>query len=89
MAKASSAAKPAKSMPLNVINNETEKAELLDAVRADIGDCTRCHLSKERTNIVLVPGNLDADIMFIGEGPGADEDEQGLPFVRTRRTTAQ
>jgi uracil-DNA glycosylase family 4 len=81
MANVSSAAKPAKSAPLNVINNESGKAGLLDAVRADIGDCTRCRLSKERTNIVFGTGNLDADIMFIGEGPGADEDEQGLPFV--------
>src|SRR6266404_6792885 len=81
MAKASSAAKPAKSTSLNVINNETGKAGLLDAVRADIGDCTRCRLSKQRTNIVFGTGNFDADIMFIGEGPGADEDEQGLPFV--------
>jgi uracil-DNA glycosylase family 4 len=75
MAKSSTAAKP-----LPVINNQG-KAELLEAVRADIGDCTRCRLSKERTNIVFGTGNMDADIMFVGEGPGADEDEQGLPFV--------
>src|SRR5207302_1215899 len=82
MAKTSSATSVAKVKPLPVIQQlSSEKGELLDAVRADIGDCTRCRLSKERTNIVFGTGNLDADIMFIGEGPGADEDEQGLPFV--------
>src|SRR5882757_5698448 len=84
MAKSSVSAKPAKSAskPLAVINNEASgKAGALEAVRADIGDCTRCRLSKERTNIVFGTGNMDADIMFVGEGPGADEDEQGLPFV--------
>ncbi|MCU1307349.1 MAG: Uracil-DNA glycosylase, family 4, partial [Acidobacteriaceae bacterium] len=82
MAKSSSAASAAKAKPLPVIQQvSSEKSELLDAVRADIGDCTRCRLSKERTNIVFGTGNLDADIMFVGEGPGADEDEQGLPFV--------
>ncbi|MCU1309168.1 MAG: phage polymerase-related protein [Candidatus Angelobacter sp.] len=82
MAKTSSATSAAKAKPLPVIQQvSSEKGELLDAVRADIGDCTRCRLSKERTNIVFGTGNLDADIMFVGEGPGADEDEQGLPFV--------
>src|SRR5262249_61811259 len=53
----------------------------LAAIREDIGDCTRCRLHKGRKNIVFGVGNVDADIMFIGEGPGADEDEQGEPFV--------
>src|SRR5438445_11747190 len=76
-------AKPAKSKSLPIIEAQAseDKAVALDAVRADIGDCTRCRLSKGRTNIVFGTGNVDADIMFIGEGPGADEDEQGLPFV--------
>jgi uracil-DNA glycosylase family 4 len=81
MAKTHNVAQPAESKPLKVINQENGKAGLLDAVRADIGDCTRCRLSKQRTNIVFGTGNLDAEIMFVGEGPGADEDEQGLPFV--------
>ena len=66
------------STPLPVINN---KSAALDAIREDIGDCTRCRLAKERKQIVFGVGNLDADIMFVGEGPGADEDEQGEPFV--------
>src|SRR5438477_8712555 len=53
----------------------------LRAIREDIGDCTRCGLSRGRKNIVFGVGNPKADIMFIGEGPGADEDQQGLPFV--------
>jgi DNA polymerase len=53
----------------------------LRAIREDIGDCTRCRLSRGRKNIVFGVGNPRADIMFIGEGPGADEDEQGEPFV--------
>ncbi len=53
----------------------------LQVIREDIGDCTRCRLSQGRKNIVFGAGNENADIMFVGEGPGADEDEQGLPFV--------
>lgn len=53
----------------------------LRAISEDIGDCTRCRLSKGRKNIVFGTGNIHAELMFVGEGPGADEDEQGLPFV--------
>jgi DNA polymerase len=55
--------------------------EELSAIRADIGDCRRCKLASSRRNIVFGAGNPHADLMFIGEAPGADEDEQGLPFV--------
>jgi uracil-DNA glycosylase len=58
-----------------------DKPAALRAIREDIGDCTRCRLHKGRKNIVFGVGNADADIMFVGEGPGADEDEQGEPFV--------
>jgi DNA polymerase len=51
------------------------------AIRADIGDCRLCRLHKGRTNLVFGTGNPQAELMFIGEGPGADEDAQGLPFV--------
>lgn len=44
-------------------------------------NCKKCKLCTNRTNIVFGDGNKEADIMFIGEGPGADEDKQGLPFV--------
>jgi uracil-DNA glycosylase len=43
--------------------------------------CTRCPLSETRTNVVFGAGNSDADLMFVGEAPGAEEDRQGLPFV--------
>jgi DNA polymerase len=57
-------------------------AEALAAVRAEIGDCTRCKLHTQgRTQIVFGVGNPDADLMFVGEAPGADEDAQGIPFV--------
>jgi len=50
-------------------------------VRAELGDCQRCGLCERRTNIVFGDGNPNADLMFIGEGPGEHEDRQGLPFV--------
>lgn len=54
----------------------------LREIREDIGDCTRCRLHKQgRTQIVFGVGNARAELMFIGEAPGADEDEQGEPFV--------
>ena len=53
----------------------------LKLIRADLGDCTRCKLHKGRTKIVFGVGNPRAELMFVGEGPGADEDAQGEPFV--------
>lgn len=59
-----------------------ERAASLSAVRADIGDCTRCPLAYAgRRTIVFGDGDPNAKLMFVGEGPGADEDESGLPFV--------
>ncbi len=55
--------------------------ETLEQVRADLGDCQRCKLAGGRHNIVFGEGNRHAELVFVGEGPGADEDEQGLPFV--------
>lgn len=55
--------------------------ESLDEVRARLGDCRRCPLCEGRSTIVFGDGNPDADILFIGEGPGAEEDKRGLPFV--------
>ena len=54
---------------------------LLQAVREELGDCTRCKLSAGRNKIVFGSGNPNADLVFVGEGPGKDEDEQGFPFV--------
>lgn len=58
-----------------------DKPAALKLVREDIGDCTRCRLHKGRTNLVFGVGNVNADLMFVGEGPGADEDAKGEPFV--------
>lgn len=58
-----------------------DKITVLKQIREDIGDCTRCRLHAGRKNIVFGVGNPDAEIMFVGEGPGADEDIQGEPFV--------
>lgn len=65
----------------SMFDNIAEVKETLDAIRADLGDCKRCKLSPTRKNIVFGSGNPQAELMFIGEAPGADEDEQGLPFV--------
>ena len=53
----------------------------LEGVRAWLGECTRCRLSGERTRIVFGDGDPSADLLFVGEGPGEQEDLQGLPFV--------
>lgn len=53
----------------------------INALRAEIGDCQRCKLGQHRRHIVLGSGNPEASLMFVGEAPGADEDEQGEPFV--------
>ncbi len=50
-------------------------------IREDIGDCRRCRLCEARSTIVFGSGNEHATLVFVGEGPGADEDAQGLPFV--------
>jgi DNA polymerase len=59
-----------------------QRAAALEAVQAEIGDCTRCPLAYAgRHTIVFADGDPNATLMFVGEGPGADEDAQGLPFV--------
>ena len=61
---------------------ERIEGDTLDRIRADIGpNCTRCKLHKARTNIVFGVGNPKAQLIFVGEGPGRDEDAQGEPFV--------
>lgn len=52
-----------------------------DDLKKSIAECKKCRLCTNRTNIVLGEGNINAKIMFIGEGTGADEDKQGVPFV--------
>ena len=52
-----------------------------EQLEADANQCRKCKLCQNRTNVVFGTGNKQADLMFIGEGPGADEDKQGIPFV--------
>ena len=60
----------------------TDPVAALKLIREDLGDCTRCKLHKQgRKQIVFGVGNPNAELMFVGEGPGADEDAQGEPFV--------
>jgi uracil-DNA glycosylase len=69
--------------PTPVVQIARSSQEVLAAIRADIGeDCSRCKLHRlGRRQIVFGVGNPDADLMFVGEAPGADEDIQGIPFV--------
>ena len=53
----------------------------IDGVRDQALGCTKCRLAEGRTNVVWADGNLDSDLLFIGEGPGYHEDQQGIPFV--------
>lgn len=56
-------------------------ASLLQNIRRELGECTRCKLHRHRTHIVFGAGNPEARLVFVGEGPGEDEDRQGEPFV--------
>jgi DNA polymerase len=58
-----------------------DRASALQLIRDEIGDCTRCALHTGRNKLVFGDGDPNARLMFVGEGPGADEDAQGLPFV--------
>lgn len=55
--------------------------DTIESIRAEIGNCMRCPLYVGRKQVVHSTGNFNADLMFVGEAPGADEDEQGVPFV--------
>jgi DNA polymerase len=80
-------AKPVEPDPLPVLTvhpeqNVVDTVAALRLIREDLGDCTRCKLHQQgRKQIVFGVGNPHADLMFVGEGPGADEDAQGEPFV--------
>jgi uracil-DNA glycosylase len=73
--------KPSSVVSASPVPEIQDKSAALKAIREDIGDCTRCGLHKGRNKLVFGVGNINADIMFVGEGPGADEDAQGEPFV--------
>lgn len=67
---------------LQVLQGELAGCQTLEEVRALLGDCTRCKLAHQgRSQIVFGVGNPQAEVMFIGEGPGAEEDRRGEPFV--------
>jgi DNA polymerase len=69
------------SPPPQAVSAVTDRASALRIIREDISDCTRCALHKGRNKLVFADGDPNARLMFVGEGPGADEDAQGLPFV--------
>jgi uracil-DNA glycosylase len=83
--KHASVAKPADILPVLTSYSEQGVADpvaALKLIREDLGECTRCKLHQQgRKQIVFGVGNPRADLMFVGEGPGADEDTQGEPFV--------
>jgi len=85
--KSAAGAKVANESILPILTSHAEQAitdpvAALKLIREDLGDCTRCKLHKQgRKQIVFGVGNPRADLMFVGEGPGADEDTQGEPFV--------
>ncbi|MDI6726628.1 MAG: uracil-DNA glycosylase [Smithellaceae bacterium] len=64
-----------------VVDSSGETGLTLGAVRKELGDCGRCPLARGRRNIVFGEGHEQAQLVFVGEAPGADEDMQGLPFV--------
>jgi uracil-DNA glycosylase family 4 len=64
-----------------VVSSPLERRDLLKAVYEEARDCRRCPLHQTRTTVVFGAGNADADLMFVGEAPGANEDRMGLPFV--------
>ncbi|MEY4167333.1 MAG: uracil-DNA glycosylase [Blastocatellia bacterium] len=69
-------------LPTTTITDQApERLESLDDIRRDLGDCRRCKLWPTRTNLVFGEGDPHATLMFVGEGPGADEDQSGRPFV--------
>jgi len=67
---------------IEIVSKLEDTMDTIESIRADIGDCTRCKLHTcGRKQIVHTTGNFQTELMFVGEAPGADEDEQGFPFV--------
>jgi DNA polymerase len=79
--KAASPVPAASSLAALLVEPEILAATTLPGLREVLGDCRRCKLCKGRTNIVFGVGNPSARLMFVGEGPGEDEDRKGEPFV--------
>jgi uracil-DNA glycosylase len=72
---------PRVSSPATAASEPGVRLAELEGLAATVAGCTRCRLAEGRKNVVFGSGNPDADLMLIGEGPGAEEDRQGLPFV--------
>ena len=72
---------PRQSAAVAEVDHPAPEYPNLEAIREWIGDCQRCKLAPSRKNIVFGQGNPNAQLMFVGEAPGGDEDEQGLAFV--------
>ena len=68
-------------LPTHPHKSTLSKAQLLEEIRRELGECTRCKLHPHRRHIVFGSGNPEARLLFVGEGPGEDEDVQGKPFV--------
>lgn len=68
-------------LPRRAASTDPDRAAALGALEAEFKKCIMCPLSETRTNVVFGAGNPAADLMFVGEAPGFDEDKQGLPFV--------
>jgi uracil-DNA glycosylase family 4 len=68
-------------VPESIVEFPDSTIETLESIRVDLGDCQRCKLAPKRTHIVFGSGNPNAELVFVGEAPGFDEDQQGLPFV--------
>ena len=71
---------PGEAQPAPALDRDATPGTL-DEIRRDLGECTRCKLHSGRTTLVFGVGNPDADLAFVGEAPGRDEDRQGEPFV--------
>jgi DNA polymerase len=78
---ATAAAFPVLQAPSLFHASERIEGDTLERIREDLGECTRCRLHKTRNKIVYGVGNPKASLLFVGEGPGHDEDIQGIPFV--------
>lgn len=74
-------AAPPPPIPVMSLPTIEPQHDTLLSILQDIGDCTRCRLHEGRNKLVFGSGNEQSKLVFVGEGPGADEDDQGLPFV--------
>jgi DNA polymerase len=81
VSRASASQEQAPALDVIAENTQPEPVDSWDALQAEVAPCTKCELCKSRTQTVFGSGNKNADWMIIGEGPGQNEDQQGLPFV--------